>query len=348
MTKRMRVRTMVAGVVALVVAGCGGVAHAATVPARPGAVGIDISHPQAGSALPAADFAVVGVNGDNFGEVNPDFARQWSHALALKGAPALYLVPANVPGGLFWGKGGPEGCDGGAEAPASAACAYDYGWTGAQQAVAWARAGGLARGQRVQWWIDIENDATWDDSHPALNAAVVRGVRDALRRSGTASSVGIYALSAHWRPLFAPTPQLQAKVADLASLPVWANGGSDTNAGQARRICVVDSPTGGLGPIVLGQSAGPDDGISVDVVCPVTLSKPARMTARGRAVLRGSALPGTVVRVLVQQRGRSAKSYTTKATAAGTWALTVPRLAPKVRATARVVGGPSVFVPSAV
>jgi len=48
--------------------------------ARPGrtARGVDVSAPQAGAVLPAdAAFGVVGIDGDTFATLNPDFPRQW-------------------------------------------------------------------------------------------------------------------------------------------------------------------------------------------------------------------------------------------------------------------------------
>ncbi|NHC13124.1 hypothetical protein [Motilibacter deserti] len=306
--------------------------------AVPGTVGVDVSKEQTGDALPDASrarFGVVNVNGGNFGLVNGDFARQWSWAKSLPGAPQLYLTPANPgPGGVYWGKGGPKACNGGN----TVGCAYDYGWVGARQAVAWARAGGLASGQKAQWWIDIEDDATWNDARPDLNAAVLRGVRDALRASGTASSVGVYVLAAHWRSLVAPTAARQKQAADLAALPVWAVAGGAATSGQARRRCSEPSSTGGTGPVVLAQSFAEPGEISVDIVCPVKPVGSVRVTRAGVAALRGTALPGTKVSLTVSQRGRAARTVRATAGATGSWAVNVRSLAPKAGGTVRVSG----------
>lgn len=52
---------------------------AAAAPALAGPpVGVDVSAPQAGAVLPAdAAFGVVGIDGDTFATLNPDFPRQW-------------------------------------------------------------------------------------------------------------------------------------------------------------------------------------------------------------------------------------------------------------------------------
>lgn len=326
----------------MAVTAAGGTAYAE--PAVPGSVGYDSSHLNAGQELPSKDFAVVNVNGGKFNEYNPDFTRQWEHAVALGTTPALYLTPANLQGGTFWGQG--PRCTGGVSAPLSTVCAHDYGYVGAMRAVDYALAAGMTQGTEVQWWIDIEADVTWMDDRPDLNAAVLRGVRDALQASGTASSIGIYVVGAHWRDLIAPTAKAQRAASDLAALPVWAVGGGQATAAQARRVCTRRSPTRGTGPIVVGQSfaESAEVGFSVDVVCPVKLGTPGRITTRGVAAVRGTALPGTRVRVVVKQRGRSARTAEATANALGVWKLKVNRLAPRTKATVRVVGGPSKFL----
>lgn len=300
-------------------------ASAATTPAAPGTVGTDVSRHQAGTALPPhASFAVVDVTGANFGQANPELATQWAWADRLAGAPQLYLVPANVVGGVYWHKGGPQACTG----ARTVGCSYDYGFVGAQQAVAWARAGGLQRGRKVAWWIDVEDNSTWDNAHPVLNAAVIRGVRDALLRSGSASSVGIYTIGADWRPL------VGAASGDLATLPVWAVGGARTTSAQAKAVCNAVSPTGG--PIVMGQSRGAAGGADVDVVCPVKAVRQARISATGTAALSGTAFPGSVVRLTVVQRGRSARSLSVRTTQLGRWSVVVRSLAPRSAGTVQV------------
>ncbi len=300
-------------------------AEAATTPAAPGTVGTDVSRHQAGTALPSqAAFAVVDVTGANFGQVNPELATQWAWAAGLADAPQLYVVPANVVGGVYWNKGGPKPCTG----ARTVGCSYDYGYVGAQQAVAWARAGGLARGRKVVWWIDVEDNSTWDNSHPLLNAAVIRGVRDALLHSGSASAVGIYTIGAAWRPL------VGAAAGDLATLPVWAVGGARTTSAQAKAVCAAVSPTGG--PIVMGQSRGAVGGMDVDVLCPVRAVRSAQITTAGTASLRGTALPGSVVRLTVVQRGRAVHPVAVLVTPLGRWSVVVRSLARHVAGIVQV------------
>ncbi|NHC43812.1 hypothetical protein [Motilibacter aurantiacus] len=334
---------LLAGLVAALVAPLAAApASAAGLPrvAVPGTVGVDVSKEQVGDELPGSDragFGVLNVNGGNFGLRNPDLARQWAWATSLPGAPQLYLTPANPgPGGKYWHKGGPRPCSGGR----TPGCAYDYGYVGAQQAVAWAREAGLAPGQKVQWWIDIEDDVTWDDAHPALNAEVLRGVRDGLRSSGTASSVGIYVLAAHWTSLVAPTAALQKRASDLAALPVWAVAGGAATSAQARRRCAEPSPTGG--PVVMGQSFAEPGEISVDIVCPVKAPRRVRVSPAGVAVLSGKALPGTSVSLTVTQPGRKARIVRATADELGAWTVPARSLAPKAGGSVRVSGSSQV------
>lgn len=299
-------------------------ADAATTPAAPGTVGVDVSGYQAEVALPArAGFGVVAASGVNFGAANPDFDRQWEWASHLAGAPQLYVAAANVVNGTYWNKGGPKPCTG----TRGPNCSYDYGWVGARTLVQAARAHGLPRGTRVQWWIDVENSSTWDDGHPALNAAAVRGIRDGLLGSGSASSVGIYTLGADWRTLIGPAP-------DLDLLPVWAVGGAQATTTNAKGVCTRTSPTGG--PIVQGQSrSGVVGRLDVDVVCPVRPARAATVTAKGTAVLTGSALPGTVVRLTVVQ-GKSRPTIATTTNRFGVWRVTVRGLRARVGGSVQV------------
>jgi len=122
-------------------------------------VGADVSAPQAGAPLPAdAAFGIVGVNGGTFADLNPDFARQWQQWAVARpgGPPQVYVLSAN-PGsaGASWGQPGPSNaCDGSSGDPD---CASDYGFNGAQRALA-AATGVVTR--PVTWWVDIEGART--------------------------------------------------------------------------------------------------------------------------------------------------------------------------------------------
>ncbi|RKS71450.1 hypothetical protein CLV35_3248 [Motilibacter peucedani] len=310
------------------------------------AVGVDVNTATPTPVPSSAAFAVVATTG-RFDRVNPQVATQFAAASRLAGAPQLSLTPANPgPGGVFWGKGGRKACAGQVD---TAGCAYDYGQRGVESLLATLRTTAPATvNHRHQWWIDVEGqrDVTWNPTQRTLNAEVLRGVRDALVASGVTSSVGIYTTSAIWREVVAGTPAEVRAAADLGALPVWAVGGRDGSVRQARNVCVVPSPTGG--PIVMGQSIAPAGAsTSTDVICPPRTLRPARMTAAGTAVVRGAAFPGSTVRLRVVQRGHVARAFTAKATRAGTWAVVVRHLAPRLKATATVRGGSTVFVPPA-
>ncbi|RZS90182.1 hypothetical protein EV189_1966 [Motilibacter rhizosphaerae] len=318
----------------------GAASAAAPGPAAPGATGVDVNAAQAGRALPARTYGVVSVTGLNFGTPNPDLARQLSWAAARPSALQLSVNVALVVGGAYWGKGGPRRCAAGASSPASTACAYDYGWTGAQAAVAWTRAAGLPRTREVQWWIDVESASSWVDESPALNRAAVQGVRDALRHSGAASSVGIYTLGSEWSTIVGAAP-------DLATLPVWANGGAGSSLAKARAVCSRTSPTGG--PIVQGQSGGRDGStaLDVDAVCPVAVAAPGRLSRAGALALHGTVLPGTRVTLTVAQHGRRTRAYATTASALGTWRVTARGLSPRLAATVTIAHGRRVVAAAA-
>lgn len=315
-------RTALTAALALLLTGAGGAVAAPRGPAGPGTVGVDVSRPQSDRVFTAgqgAAFAVVGVNGRTFAEPNPAFAAQWQWASSLRGAPQLYVVGANPgPGGTFWGKGGPKPCDGGN----SGACAYDYGWKGAEHAWAVARAGGLAAGQKVQWWIDVEEDSTWNRRTPASNAAVLRGIRDYL--APRALSVGVYTLDAAWTSLVGPA------AGDLATLPVWAVGAPGPTAAAARARCL--KPSAVRGPVVMAQSPARTGGISLDTVCPIRAVRSAPISRTGRATVTGTALPGTVVRLAVVQEGRPTRSLAVATDRRGRWSVTVTKLRPRVPA----------------
>lgn len=294
-----------------------------------GAVGVDVNRFTDVGLPTSASFGVVAATG-RFDTVSPRLADQWRWAAGLRADAQLYVTPANPgPGGVFWGKGGRKPCAGQVD---TAGCAYDYGQRGTEALVATLRASGLTGiTRRRVWWIDIESTTgaqavTWNERNRALNAEVVRGVRDTLLRSGVASSVGIYTTSAIWDDVIAPTPREQVAAADLASLPVWAVGGRSASAAQARRVCTRPTPTGG--PIVQGQSIAPGGSTSVDVVCPARVVGAPRASSRGSSVVRGVAFPGSRVRVRIVQRGRAARVVVAAAGAKGTWAVTARGLAP--------------------
>lgn len=168
-------------------------------------LGYDLSYPECAAADPGRPaFGIVGVNGGRAFTGNPCLAREYSWALTATSPVqphlAFYMNTGNPGPGAspHWPAAGtvaPQPCDG----SANGACAYDYGWLAAQDAVARARAvaGGLAT--QVPWWLDVEVENSWSADTMA-NSADLQGAVAYLRSVGVAS-VGIYALSTGWEQI---------------------------------------------------------------------------------------------------------------------------------------------------
>ena len=173
-------------------------------PPRPAAtLGFDASFPDCGKPLSvtALGFAIVGVNGGRAFTPNPCVAREYAWALGgtspTQAHLAFYMNTGNPGPGVtpHWpasGAGLPRACDG----SASNACAFDYGWLTAQDAVARARtvAGGLAT--QVPWWLDVEVENSWSDD-TLNNSADLQGMLAGLQDQDV-GWIGIYALSSGW------------------------------------------------------------------------------------------------------------------------------------------------------
>jgi len=191
-------------------------------------LGYDLSYPQCGTADPSPTaFGIVGVNGGRAFTDNPCLARQYVWALTatspVQPHVAFYMNTGN-PGpsaSPHWpaaGTAGPRPCDG----SWSGACAYDYGWLAAQDAVGRARAvaGGMAN--QVPWWLDVEIENSWSDD-TMTNSADLQGAVAYLRSVGV-GSVGIYALSSGWETIIG-TPSATAPASGpFAALLTWRPG----------------------------------------------------------------------------------------------------------------------------
>lgn len=218
--------------------------------AHPPGVGSDISWPQCGRPFPAdASFGIVGVNDGKPFTDNPCFAAEYQWATGM-GTPGLYINTAN-PGpesdAVNWyGQKSPNpACSTANEA----ACAYNYGYTGAAHAFAYASSAGAA-GPHT-WWLDVETGNSWSSDFGA-NFASVAGSIDYLRTQGAV--VGIYSTRYQWTKLTGGVV--------LPAVPNWVAGARDV--AQAGRFCADHTFT--AGPVMVVQYV--DGRFDHDVPCP--------------------------------------------------------------------------------
>jgi hypothetical protein len=240
-----------AALVAAILAGLGIVAVPGA-PARAvphGAVGWDISFPQCGRAYPAGGgFGIVGVTDGKPYFGNPCLGREYAAAAATAGGAGFYMNTAN-PGSAssavnWYGQKSPNAtCGRGHEA----ACAYDYGFNAAANAVAYAQAQtGHATG--TTWWLDVETDNSWSTTDLAANLASIQGSIDFLTHQ-PATLVGIYSTHYQWTLITGAT---------TIALPNWVAGAA--NVADARSRCTTAGWSATGGPVVLTQFFGAFDG----------------------------------------------------------------------------------------
>ncbi|MGI9145275.1 MAG: hypothetical protein ACR2IK_01785 [Chloroflexota bacterium] len=217
------------------------VAPTASAQRIPSATGYDASFPECGEAMPLPAFGIVGVNGGRAFTPNVCLAQEYAWALTSKSPVqphvAFYINTGNPGPGVspHWPANGtatPQPCDG----SASVACAYDYGWLAAEDALSRARtvAGGLAT--QVPWWLDVEVENSWS-ADKAANSADLQGAMAALRQFGVAS-VGIYGLSSGWDEIIGAGPPN----APFVSVPNWRPGAK--TAAEAPTWCARPVPGG--------------------------------------------------------------------------------------------------------
>lgn len=217
-----------------------GAAQAATYTA----VGNDVSWPQCisdgpeqGPLPPAGAFGVVGVNDGLANTTNPCFASELAWAGGTSGtstqpAVQLYVNTAN-PGkqAAFWPRSNISQlktpvplpaqygtCTG---KPASAACAYVYGWSMAEND---ARIRNVPDPGSRFWWLDVETTNTWSKTQ-ATNRAVLEGMVTYLagiNATGLPSNVGVYSTSYQWGRIAGTVPS----GSPLMGLPSWLAGAS--------------------------------------------------------------------------------------------------------------------------
>ncbi|MDQ6727759.1 MAG: hypothetical protein M3066_16570, partial [Actinomycetota bacterium] len=120
-----------------------------------------------------------------------------------------------------------------------AACAYNYGYSAAAVAMAYARSQ-TGRSTNTMWWLDVETENSWSRTDLTANVASLRGTIDFLQRQ-PGVKVGIYALRNGWSRITGGA---------AFNLPNWVAGAA--NLADARAHCAPSySITGG--PVVLTQ-----------------------------------------------------------------------------------------------
>jgi hypothetical protein len=212
-----------------------------------GTIGYDISWPQCGKAYPAGSaFGVVGVTDGKPYFGNPCLASEFAWAAATPGGAEFYMNTAN-PGAAstavnwYQQKAPDASCAPGHDA----ACAYNYGFNAAANAVAYAQAQ-TAHATGTRWWLDVETDNSWSPTDLGANVSSLRGSIDFLQRT-PGVVVGIYSTHYQW-----------TRIAGGTQLPLanWVAGATSVNEAKSR-CTPAWSATGG--PVVLTQAFGPFD-----------------------------------------------------------------------------------------
>ena len=235
--------------------------------------GYDVSYPQCGTTLPAAQaFAVVGVNGGLATRPNPCLAAQLAWAWGSSGVvlsqpkAQLYLNTAN-PGGLgvaTWPTTGstPYGTCSGAN---DQACSWQYGYERAQNSVDFfftpaARTAGVdTLPSRWTWWLDVETENSWQSGSPdaqARNRATLEGMTAYLLARG--GRVGVYSTNYQWNVLVGSVPS----TSNLVGRNSWLAGA--TTLRQAKANCT-GAPLVPGGRVTLTQYV--PDGLDRDHSC---------------------------------------------------------------------------------
>jgi len=216
-----------------------------------GSVGHDVSFPQCGRVLPAVSgFGIVGVADGRPYTHNPCLATEYAWANATPGGAAFYMNTAN-PGPstmLNWyGQRSPDpSCQPGREA----ACAYNFGYNAAADAMAYAQSQ-TGRALNTMWWLDVETANSWSSTDLDANLASILGSIDFLQ-SQPGVAVGIYSIRSMWTRITGGA---------TVNLPNWVAGAS--NLEDARARCSPSfSATGG--PVVLTQWV---NGYDLDYAC---------------------------------------------------------------------------------
>lgn len=239
-------------------------------------LGIDISYPQCNKTVPKTQaFGIVGINGGLATTTNPCLKDQLIWANKSLGGTSqdklqLYVNTAN-PGGLktdSWPNsttpGNPYGtCDG----SDSLACAWQYGWNRATEAVndRFLPAANQAKINSLPsayiWWLDVETLNTWKapigSFNTQSNTAVLEGMTAHYQSIG--ATVGLYSTAYQWGQIVGNSVSSDS---NLNGLRNWRPGGA--NLSTAKQACSADSLTAN-GTVVLTQFI--DKNLDYDYSC---------------------------------------------------------------------------------
>lgn len=207
-----------------------------------GSVGVDVSYPNCGVAIPKSAFGIVGVTGGLVYSENPCLAEQAKQF----GNLSLYInTGLNASQDSPYYVAAQEGCNGD---PLCAA--YNYGKNAANDAIAYANSQGVGS---AKWWLDVETENTWNGD-VLQNQQSLRGAYDALKAYG-ATTIGAYSTSAQWQEITGGWKN------------GWPNWGATTwtTAKQAQKYCKGHEFTGG--PSLLMQFQSRQSKVDQDVAC---------------------------------------------------------------------------------
>ncbi len=222
---------------------------------------VDVSYPQCDAPLPDVPAAIVGVNAGLPTNRNPCLVAQLAWADSLAAAAADVYVNTADPGhaaswwptGDYTRLGTPvHGRYGACDGSESAACAYAYGVTLAEND---ATNYGVENPGARRWWLDVETSNSWGWDHVS-NRAVLEGMTDYLQ--GIGARVGLYSTKQQWSLIIGGAP----RSSPLTGLPTW-RGGATTAAGAAE-LC---AGTGLTASSRVAHAQWVDGGIDRDLVC---------------------------------------------------------------------------------
>lgn len=243
-------------------------------------VGIDISYPACGAALPKnASFVVVGVNGGLATNTNPCLKDQFAWAAGVTGRDVgvpkrqLYINTANPAAHVArpskkypvvgWPDGtedvgGPGALNGGygdcdvAVDSTSRACTWLYGYLRAKDSVDHFQAttGESATGYR--WWLDVETSNSWlepkeDRDAYAKNVAAIEGFAAGIKSYGESTYVGVYSNPGSWIPITNTGAAISA-TSPLRQLDTWRTSSSFYSYDAAKTTCTDYGSYTGLKP----------------------------------------------------------------------------------------------------
>lgn len=238
----------------------------ANVGVAPAGFGYDVSWPQCGFKLPAAEhtFVIVGINGGRANDINPclskefNWARRSSGEMGLKAQ--LYLLAAN-PGHDYkntvirdWPAVGTNrfGTCNGSD---SEACSFQYGYNKGTLDMKYAtRILGITRLGTV--YIDVENGASWQPNQ-ADNTAAIEGFAAAIESAD--AYPGIYSDQLQLEELTNST------AGALASYPEWVTGGE--TVADTKKLCSSQFLQGAR--VVVAQLVQRTPSLDGDYLCPV-------------------------------------------------------------------------------